>query len=104
MKIRGFRIKLGEIEARLVGHPQVCEADVQCYGHGSDARLIVYLVASSDEPLAFVQNFDLRTYLSKLLPDYMLPAAYVCIQSLPLTPSGKIYHRALPTPTEGKFA
>ncbi|XP_055306353.1 uncharacterized protein LOC129570681, partial [Sitodiplosis mosellana] len=99
VKIRGFRIEPGEIEAHLVEHPQVHESVVQSYGNGSDARLVAYVVADTDTSL--VQN--LRTYLLSLLPEYMVPAAYVCIKSLPLTPNGKLDRRALPPPDDEAF-
>ncbi|XP_055305078.1 uncharacterized protein LOC129569885, partial [Sitodiplosis mosellana] len=100
VKIRGFRIEPGEIEACLVEHPEVREAVVQPYGNGSDARLVAYVVTDADTSLAQ----DLRTYLSTLLPDYMIPAAYVCLPSLPLTPNGKLDRRALPAPDDKAFA
>ncbi|XP_055302606.1 uncharacterized protein LOC129568577 [Sitodiplosis mosellana] len=100
VKIRGFRIELGEIEAHLVKYPQVQEAVVQSYGNGSDARLVAYIVTDVNTSIAQ----DLRTHLSALLPDYMVPSAYVCIPSLPLTRNGKLDRRALPAPDDGAFA
>ncbi|XP_055325985.1 uncharacterized protein LOC129579832, partial [Sitodiplosis mosellana] len=100
VKIRGFRIELGEIEAHLVKYPQVQEAVVQSYGNGSDARLVAYIVTDVNTSIAQ----DLRTYLSALLPDYMVPSAYVCLPSLPLTRNGKLDRRALPAPDDGAFA
>ncbi|XP_055303140.1 uncharacterized protein LOC129568840, partial [Sitodiplosis mosellana] len=100
VKIRGFRIELGEIEVHLVKHPHVREAIVQSYGNGSDARLVAYVVADADTSLAQ----DLRTYLSELLPEYMVPVAYVCLQSLPFTSNGKLDRRALPPPDDEAFA
>ncbi|XP_055301535.1 uncharacterized protein LOC129568044 [Sitodiplosis mosellana] len=100
IKIRGFRIEPGEIEARLVEHPQVHEAVVQSYGNGSDARLVAYVVTNQGH--SFAQ--DLRTYLSEILPNYMVPAAYVCLPSLPLTPNGKLDRRVLPAPNDKAFA
>ncbi|XP_055301536.1 uncharacterized protein LOC129568045 [Sitodiplosis mosellana] len=100
VKIRGFRIELGEIEAHLVEHPQVHESIVQFDGNGSDARLVAYVVADVDTSLS--QN--LRNYLSTLLPDYMVPSAYVCLPSMPLTPNGKLDRRALPPPDDEAFA
>ncbi|XP_055302590.1 uncharacterized protein LOC129568563 [Sitodiplosis mosellana] len=100
LKIRGFRIEPGEIEARLVEYPQVHDAIVQSYGNGSDARVVAYIV--TDPHTSIVQN--MRTYLSKLLPDYMIPTAYICLPSLPLTPNGKLDRRALPAPDDVAFA
>ncbi|XP_055307554.1 uncharacterized protein LOC129571736, partial [Sitodiplosis mosellana] len=102
VKIRGFRIEPGEIEAHLVANPQVREAVVQPYGNESDVRLVAYVVANTDTDTLIAQ--DLRTHLSKLLPDYMIPAAYVCLPSLPLTPNGKLDRQALPIPDEEAFA
>ncbi|XP_031634798.1 uncharacterized protein LOC116348076 [Contarinia nasturtii] len=102
VKIRGFRIEPGEIEAHLVEHPLVREAVVQPWKNGidSDTRLVAYVVANPDASLAN----NLRTYLKSLLPDYMVPAAYVCLSSLPLTPNGKLDRRALPAPDDEAFA
>ncbi|XP_031636060.1 uncharacterized protein LOC116348956, partial [Contarinia nasturtii] len=102
VKIRGFRIEPGEIEARLMEHPTVREVVVQPWTNGidCDARLVAYVIADPDASLAN----NLRTYLTSLLPDYMVPAAYVCISSLPLTPNGKLDRRALPAPDDEAFA
>ncbi|XP_031638912.1 uncharacterized protein LOC116351024, partial [Contarinia nasturtii] len=102
IKIRGFRIEPGEIEAQLVEHPSVREAVVLSLKnkHDSDAQLVAYVVADADTLLA--QN--LRNYLSSLLPDYMVPVAYICLSSLPLTPNGKLDRRALPAPDGEAFA
>ncbi|XP_055326128.1 uncharacterized protein LOC129579960, partial [Sitodiplosis mosellana] len=100
VKIRGFRIEPGEIEAHLVKYPHVHEAVVQSYGNGSDARLVAYVVADADTTLAQ----DLRTYLLALIPDYMIPSAYVFLPSMPLTPNGKLDRRALPPPDDEAFA
>ncbi|XP_031633911.1 uncharacterized protein LOC116347466 [Contarinia nasturtii] len=100
VKIRGFRIEPGEIEARLTEHPLVREAVVQPWKNGIDTRLIAYVVA---DPNASLAN-NLRTYLASLLPDYMVPAAYVCLSSLPLTPNCKLDKHALPSPEDEAFA
>ncbi|MDE9484472.1 AMP-binding protein, partial [Xenorhabdus bovienii] len=94
VKIRGFRIELGEIEARLAEHPAVREATVLVLGDGQDKSLVAYIVADVNEEL--VNN--LRSHLSKVLPDYMVPAAFMRLDAFPLTPNGKLDRRALPVP------
>jgi amino acid adenylation domain-containing protein len=91
VKIRGYRIEPGEIEARLLAHPEVSAAAVAVRG-GPDPFLVAYLVAPAPAPDA------LRAHLARTLPDYMLPSAYVSIDELPSTPNGKLDRRALPEP------
>ncbi len=108
VKIRGFRIELGEIETRLAEHPAVREAAVRVLGGGQDKHLVAYYVvaqanniaASADNGLATQLHRHLRT----LLPDYMIPAAFVQLDAFPLTPNGKLDHRALPVPEQNTFA
>ncbi|KAF9354377.1 hypothetical protein BGX26_007800, partial [Mortierella sp. AD094] len=100
VKIRGFRIELGEIEARLMDHKLVRESLVLAVGSESDKRLVAYVVADEIDSLA--QKF--RDHLTPLLPDYMVPAAFVRLDRFPLTPNGKLDRHALPEPERDAFA
>ncbi len=95
VKVRGFRIELGEIEARLHEHPATKEALVIAGGDGDEGRLIAYVVPGQG---AVPSTSELRAFLKQTLPDYMLPSAFVELEELPLTRSGKIDHGALPAP------
>ncbi|MCP4419681.1 MAG: amino acid adenylation domain-containing protein, partial [Chloroflexi bacterium] len=90
VKIRGFRIELGEIEAVLRQHTAVQDVLVLAKDNDGDAQLVAYLLGDAAE----IGN--LRPFLSKLLPDYLIPAAFVTLESFPLTPNGKIDRKALP--------
>ncbi len=95
VKIRGYRVELGEIEAALAGHPEVREAVVLARDGGApgEKRLAAYLVA---EPGAALDAGELRAWLRERLPDYMVPAGFLFLESLPLTANGKVDRRALP--------
>ncbi|QNR42340.1 non-ribosomal peptide synthetase [Pseudomonas syringae] len=97
VKIRGFRIELGEIETCLAKHPGVQETVVVAREDvPGETRLVAYFTAS--DPARLPESSDLRTYLQGLLPDYMLPAAYMPLDAWPLTPNGKLDRKALPAP------
>jgi amino acid adenylation domain-containing protein len=94
VKIRGFRIELGEIEALLVKHPAVSAVAVIVREDvPGDPRLVAYIVVERVQPPTI--NL-LREFLANQLPSYMIPAAFVLLDLLPLTPTGKIDRRALP--------
>lgn len=102
VKIRGFRIEPGEIEARLAEHPGVHEAIVLVReDHPGDKRLVAWITAKGDST---TDAEALRRHLSALLPEYMVPAAYVFLEKIPLTPNGKVDHKALPSPQAGAYA
>ena len=102
VKIRGFRIELGEIEARLAEYPAVREAVVIAREDSpGDKRLVGLLptvAADGESEQDAISAEQLRSHLTALLPEYMVPAAYVCLESLPLTPNGKLDRKALPAP------
>jgi amino acid adenylation domain-containing protein/non-ribosomal peptide synthase protein (TIGR01720 family) len=99
VKIRGFRIELGEVEAALRRHDDVAEAVAVVREEDSGhKRLVAYLVPP---PGATVSPVALRGFISQVLPDYMVPAAFVVLDQLPLNPNGKLDRRALPAPDLG---
>ncbi|MCM3623871.1 amino acid adenylation domain-containing protein [Brevibacillus borstelensis] len=96
VKVRGFRIELGEIEATLGQHPQIRETAVVVREDvPGDRRLVAYVVTEAG---ASYSTKELRGFLQKRLPEYMIPGTYVQLEALPLSPNGKIDRRALPVP------
>src|SRR5262249_53973673 len=107
VKIRGFRIELGEIEARLGEHPSVRDAVVLAReDRPGDKRLVAYYTRPTE---GHDEHQDgppgaTRAHLKATLPEYMIPAAYVPLESFPLTPNGKLDRGALPIPGGDAYA
>ena len=102
IKVRGYRVELAEVEAALLSLPNVKEAAVVVAqepggeGRATAPRLIGYLVA--EQPDSTLELEDLRHALRKRLPDYMIPAAFLEVRTLPLNTNGKLDRSALPSP------
>ena len=96
VKIRGFRIELGEVETALSQHPDIQQAVVTVREDvPGDKRLVAYVVSNQKSP---VTATTLKSFLEDKLPAYMIPAAWMVLDSLPLTPNGKVDRRSLPAP------
>jgi acyl carrier protein len=97
VKIRGFRIEPSEIEVNLLAHPLVRLAAVAVRGNSPETQhLVGYVVLSEEKAESAVD--DIRGFLRTRLPDYMVPSVLVELERMPVLPSGKIDHLALPTP------
>ncbi|MGX2993205.1 amino acid adenylation domain-containing protein [Streptomyces sp. JNUCC 64] len=97
VKVRGFRIETGEIESAVLRHPRVRDVTVAVREHARDqTRLIAYVVLDDDRTDGVTAR--LREHLAGLLPEHMVPAAFVPVDAIPLTPNGKTDHAALPAP------
>ncbi|MFQ5436997.1 MAG: amino acid adenylation domain-containing protein, partial [Anaerolineae bacterium] len=100
VKIRGFRIELGEIEARLIQHPGVRETAVLAREDTPGSKRIVAYLVPAVHPIPTVT--ELRRFLEAQLPDYMIPAAFVTLDAMPLMPNAKINRQALPAPDQSR--
>ncbi len=95
VKVRGYRIELGEIETALNAHPGVRDSAVIARaGENGDPWLAGYVIAAG----APVESADLRAYLRGVLPEYMVPGAFVTLDAWPLNAAGKLDRKALPAP------
>ena len=94
VKVRGFRVELGEIESALVRHPRLHEAVVVARDDGDRGQRLVAYVVPADVAAA-----ELRGFLRGSLPEYMVPSAFVGLDALPLSANGKVDRRALPDPS-----
>ena len=100
VKVRGYRIEPGEIESVLSQHPEIREVTVVAReDQAGDARLVAYLVRRNGKPLV---ASDLRSFVRKDLPEYMVPSAFVQLDKLPMTPNGKVDRKALPAPQQSE--
>ncbi|NBI31019.1 non-ribosomal peptide synthetase, partial [Chengkuizengella marina] len=96
VKIRGFRIELGEIESQLIKHEEIQEVIVTVIeSETNDKAVCAYVVCNKE-----FNMFDLRAYISQVLPQYMIPSYFIQLDKMPLTPNGKIDRKALPEPKE----
>ncbi|WP_164003013.1 non-ribosomal peptide synthetase, partial [Pyxidicoccus caerfyrddinensis] len=93
VKLRGYRVELGEVESVLRAAPNVRDAAAVVREVGGDKRLVAYVV-----PAGEVDAEGLRGFLQQRLPEYMVPSAFVMLEALPLTPSGKLARNLLPAP------
>ncbi|MEM7334079.1 MAG: amino acid adenylation domain-containing protein [Chloroflexota bacterium] len=101
VKIRGFRVELGEIENRLLQHPAVQQAAVVTQPNPAtqQPQILAYYVAEQALGVG-----ELRPYLLETLPNYFIPSAFVQLETMPLTPNGKINRLALPVPSASQFS
>jgi amino acid adenylation domain-containing protein len=98
VKVRGFRIELGEIEAALLDHHAVREAVVVTRKDSGDKHLAAYLVPRNGN----LSHDEVREFLGRRLPDYMVPSVFVTLEALPLSPMGKVDRHALPAPDDSR--
>ncbi|HEV2472154.1 MAG TPA: amino acid adenylation domain-containing protein [Chthonomonadales bacterium] len=100
VKVRGFRVELGEVETALGRHPAIVDAVVTAYpSSAGDARLAAYIVTNGG---GSTDGSDLRRFLGETLPAHMVPAHFLRLEAFPLTPNGKVDRSALPVPDQAE--
>ena len=100
MKVRGFRIEPGEVEAAVLSYPGIEQAVVIARGEGAEAQLVGYVVTAGEGKEA-VNGTELKEHLKGRVPDYMIPGGWVVLEEMPLTPNGKVDRQKLPAPEAG---
>ncbi len=101
VKVRGFRVELGEIEAAMRRFPGVSAAVVAAPADGAGVqRLVAYFVMTPETPPPAVEEW--KRFLARILPDYMIPSVFVSLEALPLNPHGKVDRSSLPSPDGGR--
>ena len=98
VKLRGFRVELGEIEAALADHPAIRESVVVARDENGETRLIAYFVADGARPSVS----ELREFMNGQLPDYVVPSVFVRLNAIPLSANGKVNRLALPDPDNAR--
>jgi len=104
VKVRGFRVEPVEIEAALAAHPAVREAAVTARPDATGERSLAAYIVPRGEGAGPPTAADLRRWLQGRLPEYMVPSAFVVLDTMPMTPSGKVDRRALPDPARARLA
>lgn len=100
VKIRGYRVELGEVESVLARFPGVDQTCVAARNTDRGMQLVAYMVGNAEIQQKPPAVSEVREHLSRYLPDYMVPAAYVWLKELPLTANGKVDRKALPSPDQ----
>lgn len=100
VKLRGFRVELGEVEAALGRHPAVRDSVVVLREDDPDDKRLVAYIVSNHQPAPSTN--ELRSFLKQKLPDYMMPSVFMFLESLPLTPNGKLDRESLPAPDRSR--
>jgi acyl carrier protein len=100
VKVNGYRLETGEIEAVLDEHPRVVKSAVVARSIEGGTRLVAFLVTSEKETMS---GAEMRDYLSKRVPAYMVPTFFIELDQMPLTPNGKVDRKALPDPDQSEI-